>query len=188
MDCCPSDIFHQYPLLWGELHWCWSAVDLVEEVRSVALQYLTIVMRLQADTTSIVGVSNQLSWIAIGISSLRFRAAIKLQNKEHLLPFKNWTYPWGPWFAVILNSFLVLVQGWSCFSPVFSVVSFFSFYVELPIMLVMFVGWKLLKRTKLVKLDEMDLETDTYTLEDLEPTADKPGWRSRVYNLWRWIL
>ena len=39
--------------------------------------------------------SNQLSWIAIGIASLRFRAAIKAQNKEHLLPFKTWTYPWG---------------------------------------------------------------------------------------------
>ena len=90
---------------------------------------------------SIVGVSNQLSWAAIGLASIRFRAAIKLQNKEHLLPFKNWTYPWGPYLSVILNCFLVLVQGWSCFSPKFSGVDFVSFYVELPIMLVMFVGW-----------------------------------------------
>jgi AAT family amino acid transporter len=38
---------------------------------------------------NIVGVSNQLSWIAIGIASLRFRAAPEVQGKTHLLPFRN---------------------------------------------------------------------------------------------------
>ena len=139
---------------------------------------------------SIVGVSNQLSWIAIGIASLRFRAAIKAQNKEHLLPFKNWTYPLGPLFSVVLNSFLVLVQGWSCFSPSFNAVNFVSLYVELPIMLVMYLGWKVLKRTKVVKLLEMDLETDTYPVERLDPAleAEKSAWRERAYSIWRWVL
>ena len=134
--------------------------------------------------------SNQLSWIAIGIASIRFRAAIKAQNKQHLLPFTNWTHPWGPWFSVILNSFLVLVQGWSSFSPSFSVVTFFSLYVELPIMLVMYLGWKVLKRTKVVKLHEMDLETDTYPVDRLDPVpgAGKSAWRARMYNIWRWVL
>ena len=134
--------------------------------------------------------SNQLSWIAIGVASIRFRGAIKAQNKEHLLPFKNWTYPWGPWFSVVLNSFLVLVQGWSSFSPSFSAVNFVSLYVELPIMLVMYLGWKVLKRTKVVKLLEMDLETDTYPAERLDPAfeAGKSVWRERAYNIWRWLL
>lgn len=139
---------------------------------------------------SIVGVSNQLSWIAIGVASLRFRAAIKAQNKEHLLPFKNWTYPLGPLFSVVLNSFLVLVQGWSSFSPSFSAVNFVSLYVELPIMLVMYLGWKVLKRTKVVKLLEMDLETDTYPVERLDPAleAGKSAWWERAYSIWRWLL
>lgn len=83
---------------------------------------------------SLVGVSNQLSWIAICIASLRFRAAVKLQGKEHLLPFKNWTYPAGPWFALVLNSVLVLVQGWSCFSPKFDTVSFVSYCESIPLL------------------------------------------------------
>ena len=134
--------------------------------------------------------SNQLSWIAIGIASLRFRAAIKAQNKQHLLPFKNWTYPWGPWFSVLLNSFLVLVQGWSSFSPSFSVVTFFSLYVELPIMLVMYLGWKMLKRTKVVRLHEMDLETDTYPVDRLDPIPENrnSAWKERAYSIWRWLL
>lgn len=139
------------------------------------------------DICSIVGVSNQLSWIAIGVASLRFRAAIAAQNKEHLLPFKNWTYPWGPWFSVVLNSFLVLVQGWSSFSP-FSGVTFVSLYIELAIMLVMYLGWKVVKRTEVVELRQMDLETDTYSAERLDPELEESPWRRKAYDVWRWIL
>jgi hypothetical protein len=38
---------------------------------------------------SIANASNQLSWIANGIASLRFRAALEVQEKTHLLPFRN---------------------------------------------------------------------------------------------------
>jgi len=150
---------------------------------------------------NIVGVSNQLSWIAIGIASLRFRSGLKAQGLEHLLPFKNWTYPYGPIFSVVLNSVLVLVQGWSCFSPSFQAVDFVSFYIELPVMLVMFVGWKLFKKTKWVKLEEMDLVTDRYdagmTLEEREEAIGKAkmgqwraeeGWKGKVKCVGQWLF
>ncbi|CAF3613987.1 hypothetical protein SNK03_003788 [Fusarium graminearum] len=135
---------------------------------------------------NIVGVSNQLSWISIGITSIRFRQALELQGKTHLLPFKNWTYPYGPWICVFLNSFLVLVQGWSCFSPKFDVVSFISFYIELPVMLIMYIGWKLLKKTKVVKLSEMDLETDVHTIE--EKVTEEAGWKNKLKNAVTWLF
>ena len=150
---------------------------------------------------NIVGVSNQLSWIAIGFASLRFRAGLKAQGLEHLLPFKNWTYPYGPIFSVVLNSVLVLVQGWSCFSPSFQAVDFVSFYIELPVMLVMFVAWKVVKKTKWVKLEEMDLVTDRYdagmTLEEREEALDKAkmgqwraeeGWKGKVKCIGQWLF
>ena len=67
--------------------------------------------------------------------------ALEVQGKTPLLPFKNWTYPWGPWISIALNLVIVLVQGWSSFSPSFSAVDFVSYYIELPIMAVMFLGW-----------------------------------------------
>lgn len=145
---------------------------------------------------SIVGVSNQLSWLCIGIASLRFRAAIRAQNLESLLPFKNWTYPFGPIIAVVLNIVLILVQGWSCFSPRFKVVDFFSYYIEIPIMIVMFLGWKLIKRTRFVRVNEMDLVTDRFDLSENNlagfdvshhtVNADaanrtSQGWKSRLF-------
>jgi amino acid transporter, AAT family len=137
---------------------------------------------------SIVGVSNQLSWTAICLASLRFRAAVKAQGKEHLLPFKNWTYPIGPWFSLILNPVLILVQGWSCFSPSFDGVSFVSYYLELPIMLVMYVGWKLWKRCKIVPLLQMDLETDVYVKEEVEHGwDDTKTFKGKVHRAVRWL-
>lgn len=135
---------------------------------------------------AIIGVSNQLSWITIGIASLRFRAGMKAQGREHLLPFRNWTYPWGPIAAVVLNSFLVLVQGWSCFSPRFNAVDFVSYYIELPVFALMFVVWKFVKKTRFQRAHEMDLVTDVYTKDDLEP-EEKGKWHSRARKLGTWI-
>ncbi|EEP75474.1 conserved hypothetical protein [Uncinocarpus reesii 1704] len=111
---------------------------------------------------NIVGVSNQLSWLFIGVASLRFRRAIDAQGLTHLLPFKNWTYPYGPIISISLNSVLILVQGWSCFAPRFKPVDFVSLYVQIPIMGLLYVVWKLVKRTKWVGLMEMDLVTDRW--------------------------
>jgi AAT family amino acid transporter len=138
---------------------------------------------------NLVGVSNQLSWIAIGIASLRFRAGLAAQGKTHLLPFRNWTYPWGPWASVLLNCVLVLVQGWSCFSPKFSPVDFVSYYVELPVMLLMFVVWKVLWKTKFVGKAEMDLETDVYEVLPGEIDRDAAvGWKGKSKAVLRWIF
>ncbi|RYP93665.1 hypothetical protein DL770_000196 [Monosporascus sp. CRB-9-2] len=134
---------------------------------------------------AIIGVSNQLSWITIGIASLRFRAGIKAQGKEHLLPFKNWTYPWGPIAAVVLNSLLVLVQGWSSFSPKFSPVDFVSYYVQLPVFALMIVVWKFVKKTKFKRASEMDLVTDVYTKDDILP--EKGGWNKRARKVGTWF-
>jgi AAT family amino acid transporter len=85
----------------------------------------------------------------------------------------------------------VLVQGWSCFSPHFDGVSFVSYYIELPIMAVMYIGWKLLKKTKIVSLEEMDLVTDVYEgagLRDYEEGKDDKGWKAKGKNIISWLF
>jgi AAT family amino acid transporter len=113
---------------------------------------------------NLVGVSNQLSWAAIGVSSIRFRKAIIKQGKQSSLVYKNWTQPWGPYVVVIASVLMILVQGWTAFRP-FNVSDFFSYYIEIGFFVVAYVGWKLWKRTKLVPIEEMDLYTDTVQYE-----------------------
>ena len=111
---------------------------------------------------NLVGVSNQLAWISIGIASIRFRRALKVQDKLHQLSYRNWTQPWGPWVVVLGSSFIVLIQGWSAFAP-WDTSDFFSYYVELLIMVFFYFLWCAFKRRwfPLVSLGSMDLETDT---------------------------
>lgn len=138
---------------------------------------------------NLVGVSNQLSWISIGIASIRFRAGLKAQGKTHLLPFKNYTYPWGPWVVVLGCSFLVLIQGWSCFSPKFSGIDFVSYYIEIPVLLGMAAIWKLVKKTKFVKVDDMDFVTDVYTPAEGELDRDAAiGWKGKARAAVRWVF
>ena len=78
------------------------------------------------------------------------------------------------------------MQGWSCFSPTFDAVSFVSFYIELPIMLIMYAAWKLIKKTRTVSLAEMDLETDTYIADEAKP--ENKGWAARLKRIGIWFL
>jgi len=139
---------------------------------------------------NIVGVSNQLAWLAINITSIRFRGALKAQGKTHLLPFRNYLYPYGQYITIPLIIVIILVQGWSCFSPTFSAVDFVSYYIELPIMLVMYLGWKLYKKTKIVSYQDMDLDTDVYVIteeEKLEELKEKTT-QGRAKAVLRWIF
>ncbi|KAK9723014.1 Basic amino-acid permease [Basidiobolus ranarum] len=138
---------------------------------------------------NLVGVSNQMSWIAIGVTSYRFRKAYEIQGKDlNELPFKSPLYPYGPIFVVVANSILVLVQGWSSFksSPTggFDFVTFLSFYIQIPFMAVMWLGWKFFKGTKVAKYEDMDLDTDRYydTAEDLRDNEKGDGFIQRALH------
>lgn len=66
--------------------------------------------------------------------------------------------------------------------------SFVSFYIELPIMLVMYLGWKFIKRTKFVRLEDMDLETDVHTAEEQEVEEEEKGWKAKAKRAYEWLF
>ncbi|ODV80992.1 uncharacterized protein CANTADRAFT_46796 [Suhomyces tanzawaensis NRRL Y-17324] len=131
---------------------------------------------------SIVGLSNLICWWVIGVTSIRFRRGLEHQGKTHELLFKNWTYPYGPWFVVIFGGFVILVQGWTSFSP-WDTASFFQNYIELAVFPACFVFWWIVKKgkDKFVKFEDMDFETDRYheseeELEEIRYMASLTGW------------
>lgn len=75
-----------------------------------------------------------------------------------------------------------LVQGWSSVIPKFSAVDFVSFYIELPVMLVMSFGWLLVKwpSRRRPATDEAPAQPP------LPATASTPLISARRFR-WRWI-
>ncbi|KIM45065.1 hypothetical protein M413DRAFT_65884 [Hebeloma cylindrosporum] len=121
---------------------------------------------------NIVGVSNQIAWLSIGLSSWRFRKAWIQQGRslEELKFRASWTWPWGPPFVIIAVTLLILIQGWSSVIPTFSPLDFISFYIEIPIIAVMFTAWMLLKRPRHANDEPSEDSSDT---DPLLPRSNK---------------
>ncbi|KIY50737.1 hypothetical protein FISHEDRAFT_38357 [Fistulina hepatica ATCC 64428] len=94
---------------------------------------------------NIIGVSNQLAWLSIGLSSWRFRKAWRQQGRplSELKYTAPWTSGWGPWFVIFSVSFIIIFQGYSSVYPRFVLVEFVSMYLEIPVMFVMWLLWLL---------------------------------------------
>ncbi|EKM79648.1 hypothetical protein AGABI1DRAFT_74756 [Agaricus bisporus var. burnettii JB137-S8] len=159
---------------------------------------------------NLTGVSVQIAWLSIGITSWRFRKAWVRQGRplEEMKFRAKWTWPWAPAFVVISVIVLILVQGWHSIYPNFVVVDFVSFYIELPIMAIMTLAWLFIKRrrnpdslqtsrtktfwyTDMPDLDTMDLHEDEYKeVEDDIIEDEKRAQRTKYGNfvfrvLWR---
>lgn len=166
---------------------------------------------------NIVGVSNQIAWVSIGLSSWRFRKAWIRQGRtpEQLKFYASWTWPWGPPFVVVAVISLILIQGWSSVIPKFKPVEFVSFYLEIPVILFMTVLYLIRSRrqlnapagsesaplltlsdatrsrrlTDLVDVDTVDLSLDEH--EDSTSTAadeQDNGPPTILHTLYRWII
>ncbi|KAI0304276.1 amino acid permease-domain-containing protein [Multifurca ochricompacta] len=104
--------------------------------------------QLWAWLQNLVGVSNQIAWLSIGIASWRFRAAWRTQGRPlSEMKFRvRWTWPWGPPFVITAVSAIILIQGWSSVIPHFSAVDFVLLYIELFVMALMYILWLLVRR------------------------------------------
>ncbi|KAN0090996.1 Amino acid permease/ SLC12A domain containing protein [Tylopilus felleus] len=62
---------------------------------------------------NIVGVSNQIAWLSIGLASWRFRRAWIAQNRsvDELKFYVRWTWPWGPYFVIISVIAMILSKS-----------------------------------------------------------------------------
>ncbi|RWA05646.1 hypothetical protein EKO27_g9458 [Xylaria grammica] len=109
---------------------------------------------------SISGAATFIAWAFIGITHLRIRKAWVLQGySPDDLPYKALFHPYGTWFVVLLNLFLVFISGYSVFIGGFAAVDFVFDYIVLVIFTLLYLFWKILKRTKFVSLAEVDLVT-----------------------------
>ena len=95
-------------------------------------------------------------------------------------------YPYGTYAALAANVFLIFFQGYTAFLNPFSSTDFVINYILLPVFVILVLGWKVLKRTKWVKLEEMDIwsgrREETYA-PDEEVLAKKSGLVRRVMNV-----
>lgn len=92
---------------------------------------------------SISGAAAFIAWAFIGLTHLRFRAAMKAQDVPvSTLTYKSWGYPYVPWILFIANIFLVLISGYTTLLTPFDLKGFIFSYLVIPLFIVLYGGWK----------------------------------------------
>ncbi len=98
----------------------------------------------------------------------RFMKACKAQGlSRDSLPYKGWGQPFLAYYALTGCFIMTFVGGYTVFLPgSWDVATFLFSYTMIGVFPVLFVGWKLLKRTKWMKPEEVDLMKDVDEIEE----------------------
>ena len=99
-----------------------------------------------------------IKWFGIAASHYRFRKAYIAQGRDlNELPFKAKWYPLGP--VITLLFFVVFILGQTLFfGHQIGWAEIMATYIGLPIFLLLWFGYKIIKKTKVVPLMECDFE------------------------------
>ena len=109
---------------------------------------------------NISSLSGFVAWLGIAISHYRFRKAYIAQDKSlRDLPYRAKLFPFGPLLAFVLCIIIIVGQEYGMFvSGHFKLLDFLSTYIGVIIFLLLWIGYKLIKKTKLVPLQDCDFE------------------------------
>ena len=109
---------------------------------------------------NIAGSATFIAWAVIGVMHVRFRWAWKAQGRRlEEMPFKALLYPYGTFFVIAFNTFLIIIAGYANFIRGFDAVGFVVNYIVIAVFVILYAGWKIIKRTQVVPLLKIDLVT-----------------------------
>ncbi|KAK0661261.1 amino acid permease/ SLC12A domain-containing protein [Cercophora samala] len=139
---------------------------------------------------AVTGVTYFFIWGSICLAHIRFRRAMKVQGLSlDLIPYKPSGGVWGSWVALIFNGLCLVASFYTCIKPPHkdatvaeTVESFFQGYLATPVMLVLWLGWKIRTGSWRLQtpLHAIDLKTDAkfQDLANIEPKEKKPIWKT----------
>ncbi|KAI5478989.1 hypothetical protein MNV49_004393 [Pseudohyphozyma bogoriensis] len=129
-------------------------------------------------------VAGLLAWASLCYAFIRFYKACKVQAIDRSdFPYVGRFQPYSAWVGFIGSIVITLVQGFSVFlKGNWSTANFFASYVGILIFIVPAVGWKLIKKSKWVKLKDMDLWTGRFDSSKLEPEKVPTTWWGKVVD------
>jgi len=146
---------------------------------------------------AISGLAAIFTWGSICACHIRFRQAWKYNGHTlDELAFKSQAGVIGSWIGLIFNILILIAQFWTGFAPVGYasmtpaqlVQTFFQAYLAAPIVIVFYVGFKLIKKTKFKRLQDIDvtsgrreLDLASVLAEERAIQAQWPRWK-KIYK------
>ncbi|KAI0314158.1 amino acid permease/ SLC12A domain-containing protein [Amylostereum chailletii] len=119
---------------------------------------------------SLSTVGGLLSALMIGVTYLRFYYGLKKQGiTRSEIPgmYRFKAQPFAAMWVVFWSTFFILVSGIGVFWN-FNGPDFVAAYINLPVYALLFIGWKIWKKTKVVPLSELDFVTNIPSVGETE--------------------
>ncbi|ANZ94537.1 amino acid permease [Brochothrix thermosphacta] len=104
------------------------------------------------------GLTGFIAWIGIAVSHYRFRRAYKLQGHSlDELKYKAKWFPVGPILALVLCILVIVGQDLASFAK-WDIQAILVTYMSIPLFLFCYFFYKIKHKTKLIPLEQVDLE------------------------------
>ncbi|KIW71391.1 hypothetical protein PV04_03565 [Phialophora macrospora] len=125
------------------------------------------------------------TWCSICVAYIGFDKAVRAQGvNQDELAFRGRFQPYLAWSSLGFFVLLIIFNGFAVFTHGnWDVQKFVVAYIGIPIYIILFFGWKLLKKTKIRAPGEVDLSGGRPETE-MRHVASAP--KSRLEKLWQW--
>lgn len=144
---------------------------------------------------AISGLSSIFTWGSVCFSHIRFRQAWKVQGHSlDELPFRSQPGVIGSWIGFAFNVLVLIAQFWVGFAPIGygemtsgeRVEKWFSVYLAGPVVLLFFIPYKLIYRTKVARSRDIDLVTGRRDL-DIQHLIEQEKAEQALWPRWKKI-
>ncbi|KPM43679.1 General amino acid permease AGP2 [Neonectria ditissima] len=121
---------------------------------------------------SLVTASQLINFSVMCVAYLCFYRALKAQGiSRDTLPYKAILQPYAAWYGLTGTFIMTFVGGYTVFLPLdgyWNVPDFLFSYTMVGVFPVLYVGWKLIHKTRILKPEEVDLNKDLDMIEEYE--------------------
>ncbi|OBA19149.1 hypothetical protein METBIDRAFT_79706 [Metschnikowia bicuspidata var. bicuspidata NRRL YB-4993] len=111
---------------------------------------------------NVVSLTGLITWACILVLHMRFMKALKVQgfDRKRDLCYRSPLQPYGTYVAFFLCCVIILIKNYTVFlGDDFPYKTFITGYIILPVFFIAYIGYKLIKKTKFRKPEEIDLVT-----------------------------
>ncbi|KAK7408343.1 general amino acid permease agp2 [Neonectria punicea] len=121
---------------------------------------------------SLVTASQLINFSVMCVAYLCFYRALKAQGiSRDTLPYKAILQPYAAWYGLTGTFIMTFVGGYTVFLPLdgyWNVPDFLFSYTMVGVFPVLYIGWKLIHKTRILKPEEVDLHKDLDMIEEYE--------------------
>jgi len=114
-----------------------------------------------------IGITGFIFWLGISVSHYRFRKAFIAQGYSlDDLPYRAKWFPIGPIFAIACGLIVIIAQNFQAFmAEEIDWGSVVAAYLGIPFFLSLWFGYKIIKKTKVVNLKDVDFDFENKNLK-----------------------